>query len=45
VIADSKDVIAPDCEKVFVGLASGEDFYESIPQSYFEGLPPQLPAA
>jgi hypothetical protein len=38
VIADRADVVAPDCERVFIGLASGEAFFESIPQSFFEGL-------
>jgi hypothetical protein len=38
VLADSKDVIAPDCEKVFVG----ERKIESIPESFIEGLPPQF---
>ena len=38
---DRKDVVAPDCEKVFVG-ASFEGFFGSIPESFFEGLPPQF---
>jgi len=42
VAVDRKDVVAPDCERVFVGLASGEEFFESIPQSFFEGLNPEL---
>ena len=40
VLADSKDVVAPDCERVFVGLDSVEEFEESIPQSFWEGLAP-----
>jgi Ca2+-binding RTX toxin-like protein len=41
-IADRKDVVAPDCERVFIGVASFEEFFNSIPQSFFEGLPPQF---
>ena len=42
VLADSKDVIAPDCERVLVGFHSGNiiRFYRSIPESFWEGLPP-----
>jgi Ca2+-binding RTX toxin-like protein len=40
VLADTKDEVAPDCERVFIGLASAEEFEESIPQSFFEGLAP-----
>ena len=47
VIADRASVVAPDCEKVVVVHGSLEDsfrqsdrFYDSIPQSFFEGLPP-----
>ena len=47
VIADRATLVAPDCEKVVVVHGSLEDsfqqsdaFYESIPQSFFEGLPP-----
>ncbi len=40
VLADRKDVVAPDCERVFVGVAAEEEFRESIPLSFFEGLPP-----
>lgn len=40
VLVDRKDVVAPDCEKVFVGLGSVEAFTHSIPESFFEGLPP-----
>ena|SRR3712207_5187438 len=41
-IVDRKDVVAPDCEKVFFGLGSEDEFIESIPQSFFEGLHPQF---
>jgi hypothetical protein len=40
VIADKEDVVAPNCEKVFVGLGACEGFVVFIPQSFFEGLPP-----
>ena len=40
VLADRKDAVAPDCEKVFVGLDSADKFFESIPRSFFRGLPP-----
>ena len=40
VLADSKDVLAPDCERVFVGFDSAVRFYRSIPESFWEGLPP-----
>jgi Ca2+-binding RTX toxin-like protein len=46
VIADRATLVAPDCEKVVVVHGSLEDafrqsdrFYESIPPSFFEGLP------
>jgi hypothetical protein len=26
-------------EKVFVGLGAGDNFFNSIPQSFFDGLP------
>ena len=39
VFADRKDMVAPDCEKVFIGLGSLEEWQESIPQSFWEGLP------
>ena len=42
VIVDRKDVLAPDCEKVFFGLGSEDEFIESIPQSFFEDLHPQF---
>jgi Ca2+-binding RTX toxin-like protein len=39
---DRKDVVAPDCEKVILGVGSAqaEAFFGSIPQSFFEALPP-----
>ena len=47
VIADRATLVAPDCEKVVVVHGSlenmfdqSEAFFESIPQSFFEGLPP-----
>jgi hypothetical protein len=40
VLADRKDVVAPDCERVSVGLRNGEAFYDSIPQSFWDGLAP-----
>jgi Ca2+-binding RTX toxin-like protein len=39
VFADRDDLVAPDCEKVFVGLDSFEEWLASIPQSFWEGLP------
>jgi Ca2+-binding RTX toxin-like protein len=42
VLADSKDVVSPDCEKVFIGPAAADRFFNSIPQSFIEGLPPQF---
>ena len=42
VLADRKDVLADDCEKVFIGFGSEDEFFESIPQSFFEGLHPQF---
>lgn len=42
VLADSKDVVAPDCEKAFIGPAAADRFFNSIPQSFIEGLPPQF---
>jgi len=47
VISDRADRVAPDCEKVVVVHGSLEDhfrqndrFFESIPRSFFRGLPP-----
>jgi Ca2+-binding RTX toxin-like protein len=42
VLADRKDVFALDCEKVFFGLGSDDEFIASIPQSFFEGLHPKF---
>jgi Ca2+-binding RTX toxin-like protein len=42
VIADREDVLAPDCEKVFFGLGSEDEFIESIPDSFFAGLHPEF---
>jgi len=39
VLADGTDVIAPDCERVFVGRRNIGTFFEDIPQSFWEGLP------
>jgi hypothetical protein len=38
VLADRKDVVAGDCERAYVGLTD-EEFAETIPPSFFEGLP------
>jgi Ca2+-binding RTX toxin-like protein len=38
--ADRTDVIAPDCERVFVGARKGDAFFASIPESFFPGLHP-----
>ncbi len=40
VLVDRKDVVASNCEKVVVGFGSFDAFFESIPQSFWEGLPP-----
>ena len=40
VLADSKDKVAPDCERVYIGLSDREFLEEKVPQSFFEGLPP-----
>jgi Ca2+-binding RTX toxin-like protein len=42
VLADRADVVSPDCEKVFMGTAAADEFFNSIPQSFIEGLPPQF---
>ena len=39
-LADKKDRIAPDCEKVFLGLDSQGAFFGTIPANFDEGLPP-----
>ena len=47
VLADRKDTVARDCERVKIVRGSREEvlaqvvaFFESIPQSFFQGLPP-----
>jgi Ca2+-binding RTX toxin-like protein len=40
VLADRADLIAPDCERVFIGPASEEAFDASIPESFLPGLHP-----
>jgi len=42
VLADRADMVAPDCERVFVGERNAEAFYESIPESFWEGLNPEV---
>ena len=39
VLADRTDSIADDCEKVFVGRRHIDEWFESIPESFWEGLP------
>ncbi len=39
VLADRKDLIAPDCERVSFGL-SDQEFFDTVPQSFWEGLAP-----
>jgi hypothetical protein len=33
-------VVAPDCERVFVGERKFDAYIESIPQGFWDGLPP-----
>jgi Ca2+-binding RTX toxin-like protein len=47
ILADRKDLVAPDCERVRIVHGSleevkqqEEEFFASIPQSFFEGLQP-----
>jgi len=40
VLANRNDVVAPDCERVSLG--DDAKFYESIPESFFEGLNPDI---
>jgi len=47
VLADRKDTVARDCERVKIVRGSREEvldqveaFFESIPRSFFRGLPP-----
>jgi Ca2+-binding RTX toxin-like protein len=42
VLADRKDVLADDCERVFIGFGSEDEFIASIPQSFLEGLHPEF---
>ncbi len=42
VFADKKDVVAPGCEKVANSGAEFEELSESIPESFWEGLPPSF---
>jgi hypothetical protein len=42
VFADKKDVVAPDCERVADSGPEHERLSESIPQSFWEGLPPSF---
>jgi Ca2+-binding RTX toxin-like protein len=42
VLVDSKDVVASDCEQVSMNL-SDQEFFETVPQSFFEGLAPFPP--
>ena len=39
VFANRKDVVAPDCERVADRESEFDALYESIPQSFWEGLP------
>ena len=40
ILVDREDVAAADCEKVFVGNGSVDAWFESIPESFWEELPP-----
>jgi Ca2+-binding RTX toxin-like protein len=40
VFADKKDEVAPDCERVADSVSEFEELFESIPESFWEGLPP-----
>jgi Ca2+-binding RTX toxin-like protein len=42
VFADKKDTIAPDCERVADEGSEFNALFESIPQSFFEGLHPDF---
>jgi hypothetical protein len=42
VLADRKDKLANDCERVFIGFGSGDEWFASIPQSFLEGLHPEF---
>jgi Ca2+-binding RTX toxin-like protein len=40
VIVNGKDIVAPDCEKVFIGMDSFDAWVEAIPERFFEELHP-----
>src|SRR5215213_5563566 len=40
VLADRTDVIAPNCERVFFGRRNIDAYFNSFPESFWEGLPP-----
>ena len=40
VLADRADVVAPNCETVFVGEEEIDAYFASIPEGFFPGLPP-----
>jgi serralysin len=42
VLADRADVVAPNCELVFVGEEEIDEYEESIPESFWEGLNPEF---
>src|SRR5215204_1431630 len=48
VLADRADVVAPNCEKLFIAPAAVNKFFNSIPQSFWRSLPspigPQYPS-
>ena len=39
VFADRDDMLAPDCERVFIGRGSVNAFFDSFPTSFWAGLP------
>jgi Ca2+-binding RTX toxin-like protein len=41
VFANRKDVVAPDCERVADRVSEFDALFESIPQSFWQGLHPQ----
>jgi Ca2+-binding RTX toxin-like protein len=40
VIVNTTDVVAPDCEKVFIGISSFDAWVEAIPEHFFDELHP-----
>ena len=42
VFANRKDVVAPDCERVADRVSEFDALFESIPQSFWQGLHPQF---